>query len=99
MHPVASAIAQRHRLELRLPCHRGKGWSLATRTTEAKAGAFAYQDEARRSLRHRAAEAKAGAFAYRRLIRSKDLFSLSTACMSTVEGTPNEPGSWRKDFV
>ena len=43
--------------------------------------------------------AKAGAFAYGRPIRSKDLFSLSTVCMSTVEGTPIEPGSWRKDFV
>jgi hypothetical protein len=37
--------------------------------------------------------AKAGAFAYIRLIRSKGLFSLSTACMSTVEETLFEPGS------
>jgi len=54
----------------------------------------------KRGERAEAADAKTGAFAYyERLIRSKDLFSLSTACMSTVEGTLIGPGSWRKDFV
>ena len=34
-----------------------------------------------------------------RLIRSKDFFSLSTACKSTVEVKLTKRGSWRKDFV
>ncbi len=76
-------------------------------STSDRAGARPYRSYRRRTSnksekgrKAEATDAKTGAFAYyERLIRSKDLFSLSTACMSTVEGTLIGPGSWRKDFV
>jgi len=76
-------------------------------STPDRAGARPYRSNRRRTSnksekgrKAEATDAKAGAFAYyERLIRSNDLFSPSTACITTVEGTPIEPGSWRKDFV
>ena len=78
-----------------LPTTRRAEGKIASRhATLDHAGARPYRSKRRSTrLRPRHKRAKAEAFAYMRLIRSNGLFSLSRACMSTVEGTLFEPGS------